>query len=138
MDWIKTGINVAVGGAAGAVKEFIADKDAERAQPLKWYQEYSTYYNYGFPIISILLAAFGVVRGDWETRLVTAGATLAGSKGYRQVKAASASPYQRWTPQGEAARGAAEIARQRALAEARLRAAGGAAPIQIEEEEILA
>ncbi len=138
MNWVKVGTNVGVGVVAGAVKEFIADKDAERPQPLKWYQEYGTYYNYGFPLASILLATFGVIRGDWETRLVTAGATLAGSKGYRQIKAAAVAPYQRWTPQGEASRRGAEVARQRAIAEARQRATESAAPIQIEEEEILA
>lgn len=114
MNWVKVGTNVAVGGGAGALGQFIADKDAERETPPKWYEEYSTYYNYGFPIISILLAAFGVIKGDWETRLVTAGATLAGGKGYRQIKAAAPAGYKRrWTRDDELRR-QREEARRRA------------------------
>ncbi|GAI05070.1 unnamed protein product, partial [marine sediment metagenome] len=103
--------------------------------PPKWYEEYGTYYNYGFPLVSILLAAFGIIRGDWETRLVTAGATLAGGKAYNQIKAAAPAGY-KWTRQSEAKRQAAEMVRRQAE-EAR-KAAAGASPLYIEEEEILA
>lgn len=117
-NWVKVGTDVAVGGGAGALGQFIADKDAERATPPKWYEEYGTYYNYGFPLISILLAAFGIIRGDWETRLITAGSTLGGGKGYKQIKAASAPAgyRRRWTKDDE-------LRRQRE--EARRRATGG-------------
>jgi len=118
MNWVKVGTDVAVGGGAGALGQFIADKDAERATPPKWYEEYGTYYNYGFPILSILLAAFGVIRGDWETRLVTAGATLAGGKAYKQIKAAAPAGYRRWTRD-------AELKRQREEAARRGRGGGG-------------
>lgn len=101
MRWSKIGVDVGVGGGAGALGQFIADKDAARPTPPKWYEEYGTYYNYGFPIISILLAAFGIIRGDWETRLVTAGATLAGGKAYKQIKAAAPAPYRRWSRDDE-------------------------------------
>jgi len=137
MRWLKIGTDVVVGGGAGVLGQFIADKDAEREKPPKWYEEYGTYYNYGFPLVSILLAAFGIIRGDWETRLVTAGATLAGGKAYKQIKAAAPVGY-KWTRQSEARRQAAEMGRQGSLAEARQRTAEGAAPLYIEEEEILA
>ncbi len=118
MKWVKVGTDVAVGGGAGALGQFIADKDAERTTPPKWYEEYGTYYNYGFPIISILLAAFGIIRGDWETRLITAGATLTGGKAYKQIKAAAPAGYKRrWTKDDE-------LRRQR-LEEARRRGGGG-------------
>lgn len=122
MNWVKVGTNVAVGGAAGAVGEFIRDKDAERDPKPKWYEEYGTYYNYGIPIAAILLAAFGMIRGDWETRLITAGATLAGSKGYKQIKAAGAPAgyKRRWTRDDELRRQREEAARR-----ARERGGGG-------------
>lgn len=113
MNWIKVGTDVGVGGGAGALGQFIADKDAKRETPPKWYEEYGTYYNYGFPIISILLAAFGIIRGDWETRLITAGATLAGGKAYKQIKAAAPAEYRRWTRDDELRR-QREEARRRA------------------------
>lgn len=121
MNWVKVGTDVGVGAGAGALGQFIADKDAEREAP-KWYEEYGTYYNYGIPIAAILLAAFGMIRGDWETRLITAGATLAGSKGYKQIKAAGApvGSKRRWTRDEE-------LRRQRE--EARRRGGGGAGVI---------
>lgn len=135
MNWVKVGTDVAVGGGAGALGEFVSGKD----DPTKdWYKQPSIYYKYGFPILSILLAAFGVIRGDWETRLITAGSTLAGGKAYTQIKAAAPAGY-KWTKQAEARRKAAEMSRQRALADTRQRATTeGALPLHIEEEEILA
>jgi len=114
MNWVKVGTDVAVGGGAGALGEFIAEKD----DPAKdWYKQPSTYYKYGFPIVAILLSAFGVIRGDWETRLITAGATVGGGKAYGQIKAASApAGYPKWSK-------AAELRRRRE--EAMRRAAGG-------------
>jgi len=116
MNWVKVGTNVAVGGGAGALGEFISEKD----DPAKaWYKQPSIYYKYGFPIVAILLAAFGLIRGDWETRLITAGATVGGGKAYTQIKAASApAGYHGWTK-------ADEIRRQRDEARRRAAAGGG-------------
>jgi len=114
MNWIRIGTDVGVGGGAGALGQFIVDKDAARDPPPKWYEEYGTYYNYGFPLVSILLAAFGIIRGDWETRLVTAGATLAGGKAYKQIKAAAPAPYPRWTRDAEQKRQREEARRKAA------------------------
>jgi len=136
MNWVKVGTDVAVGGGAGALGEFVSEKDKP---DVNWYKQPSTYYNYGFPIVAILLAAFGLVRGDWETRLITAGATMGGGQVYRQAKSAAPAGYS-WTQQGEARRKTAEVARQRALAQARQGAetSEGGLPLHIEEEEILA
>jgi len=116
MNWVKCGTDVAVGGGAGALGEYVSEKD----DPAKdWYKQPSIYYKYGFPIAAILLAAFGVIRGDWETRLITAGSTLAGGKAYGQIKAASApAGYHRWTKK-------AELQRQREEARRRAASRGG-------------
>lgn len=110
MNWVKVGTDVAVGGGAGALGEYVSEKDKAGED---WHKQPSTYYKYGFPIISILLAAFGIIRGDWETRLVTAGATVGGGKAYKQIKAAPA-PYRRWTKDDELRRQREEARRHAA------------------------
>jgi len=116
MNWVKVGTDVAVGGSVGALGEFVAGKD----DPTKeWFKQPSVYYKYGLPIVAVLLAAFGVIRGDWETRLITAGATVGGGKAYTQIKAASApAGYHRWTKD-------AELQRQREEARRRAASRGG-------------
>jgi len=112
-NWVKIGTDVAVGGGAGALGEFVSEKDKPGED---WYKQPSIYYKYGFPIAAILLAAFGILRGDWETRLITAGSTLAGGKAYGQIKAV---PYRsRWSK-------ADELRRQREEARRRAEHGGG-------------
>jgi len=137
MNWVKVGTAVAVGGGAGALGEYVSGKDKPDE---KWYKQPSTYYKYGFPIVAILLAAFGIIRGDWETRLITAGSTVGGGKAYGQIQAASVPYRSNWTKQAEARRNATELSRQRAIAQAKQGAVagGGGVPLHIEEEEILA
>lgn len=114
MNWVKVGTDVAVGGGAGALGEYVSEKDKAGED---WYKQPSIYYKYGFPLVAILLAAFGIIRGDWETRLITAGATVGGGKAYKQIKAATApAPYRKWTRDDE-------LRRQRE--EARRRGGGG-------------
>lgn len=115
MSWVKIGGDVGVGLGAGALGEFVAGKDIAAA---KWYKQPSTYYKYGFPIVSILLSAFGIIRGVWETRLITAGATMAGGKAYHQIKGSSAGYHSSWTRD-------AELRRQREEAARRARGGGG-------------
>jgi hypothetical protein len=39
---------------------------------------FGTYFNYGVPILAILGTAMGWLKGDWATRITTAGSQLAG------------------------------------------------------------
>lgn len=84
VEWVKVGTNVAVGGAAGAIDQVVQNQDEKReaaaGAKLGIMSQYGTYYNYGVPILAILGAAFGFLRGDMATRLITAGSTVAGRK----------------------------------------------------------
>jgi len=101
VEWIKVGTNVVVGGALGAGDQLIQNADdkreVERAEKLPILSQYGTYYNYGIPILGILAAAFGFLRGDWATRVITGGSVLAGRKVTRQVtKKEGSSPWVGW------------------------------------------
>lgn len=112
MNWVKVGTDVAVGGGAGALGEYVSEKDKAGED---WYKQPSTYYKYGFPLVAILLAAFGIIRGEWETRLITAGATVGGGKAYKQIKAASApAGYHGWSKADELRRQREEARRRQA------------------------
>lgn len=127
-DWIKISTDAGVGLGAGALGEYVASKDTATA---KWYKQPSTYYKYGFPIVAILLSAFGIIRGDWETRLITAGATMAGGKAYHQIKG-PAGYHSRWTKEDELRRSRAEA--ERRAREARERGGGGGGPREVTAE----
>ena len=84
-DWMKVGMDVVVGGAAGAIDQIAQNQDDKRAEEkqtagetLGMMQQYGTYINYGVPILAILAAGMGWLKGDWATRVCTAGAQLAG------------------------------------------------------------
>ena len=84
VEWVKVGTNVVVGGAAGVGDQLIQNSDEnrekEKGEKLGIMAQGGTYYNYGVPILSIIGSAFGFLKGDWATRLITAGSTLAGRK----------------------------------------------------------
>lgn len=126
-----TGIGLGVGS------HYIDKEDAKRAAaagaPIPVAQQYGTWYHYGVPVASILLTAFGVLKGDWATRLLSIGGVLAGRKMPEQIEAASApAGYSRWSREGEAKRAAAEAARRRGAGRS-----GGGVSLAVEEEEIL-
>lgn len=130
-DWVKIGTNVVVGGGGGALDQVIQNADekreAEAGEKLPVMKQYGTYYNYGIPIASIFAVAFGALRGDWATRLVTLGSALAGRKGTWQLTVRKTVPWTGWTRQ----RQATEAARQRALAASRSRAQVGGATSEV-------
>lgn len=94
--WTKIGTDVVVGGGIGAVDQLVQNADDKRTAGMM--SQYGTYYNYGIPILSILGVAMGWLRGEWATRLVTAGAQLAGRKVVKQVVKTGAA-YSRWSRQ---------------------------------------
>ncbi|MBA7684909.1 hypothetical protein ES703_93322 [subsurface metagenome] len=120
MEWMKVGADVIVGGGLGAVDQLVQNKDeqreAEAGAKLPVMQRAGTYLNYGLPIVAIVATALGHLRGDWATRIVTAGSMLAGRKIVYQVGAKTAA----WTPWSR--NRSAEAARQRALAAQQARA----------------
>lgn len=79
INWMKTGTDVVVGGAAGIGDQLVQNADDKRPEA-GLMSQYGTYYNYGIPILAILGTAFNFLRGDMATRFVTAGAQLAGRK----------------------------------------------------------
>ncbi|MBU0778162.1 hypothetical protein KKF82_07880 [Patescibacteria group bacterium] len=117
-DWTKVGVSVAVGGGGGAIDQVVQNADVkreeEKGEKLGIMSQYGTYYNYGVPILAILGATFGFLRGDMATRLITMGSTLAGRKVTWQItkRGEAASPWMRGNPDGN---------RQRLLAEKKAR-----------------
>lgn len=102
VEWVKVGTNVVVGGAAGAIDQVLQNQDQkreeEKGEKLAIMSQYGTYYNYGVPILAIIGAAFGFLKGDWATRLITAGSTLAGRKAtWHITKRERVVAYTKWT-----------------------------------------
>jgi len=103
-EWTKVGVDFVVGGALGAGDQLLQNQDEKRGlearaagtlaagKKLPIMGQIGTYYNYGLPIVAILATAMGWVKGDMATRLVTAGAQLAGRKGVHQMTTGANSP----------------------------------------------
>jgi hypothetical protein len=107
-DWMNTGIDVVVGGGAGAIDQVIQNQDETRrredeaaGKEFSMWKAYGTYFNYGIPILAILGVAFDFLKGDWATRAVVAGSQLAGRKvTYTMTKATQSAPWRRYNPPG--------------------------------------
>jgi len=118
VEWVKVGMDVGVGGIAGVSDQLIQNQDDKRAaalpvgEKLPIIKQFGTYYNYGVPLLAILGTAFGFLKGDMATRLVTAGAQLAGRKvAYQMTAKPATASWSAWR------RDAAAEARARAVAE---------------------
>jgi len=140
-EWIKVGTNVAVGGAGGAIDQLVQNQDEkreeEKGEKLSIMSQYGTYYNYGIPILAIFGAALGFVKGEWATRLITVGSTLAGRKVTWQVtKADRVVAYRKWTKDAGAGERARQLTESRARARAQL-ATGNELTIPIVAEEAI-
>jgi len=103
-DWVKTGTDVVVGGAAGTIDQLLQNQDekreSEKGAKLGVMSQYGTYYGYGIPLFAILGSAFGILRGDWATRAIAVGSTLAGRKATFQItKKDRVVAYSRWQRQ---------------------------------------
>jgi len=136
MEALKIGASTAVGAGLGVGEYFIDKEDAKRAVAaggaLPVVQQYGTWYSYGIPLVSILLTATGVLKGDWATRLLAVGGTLAGRKLPAQIEGPVVAGYSKWNRESEAKRAASEAARRRAADRG-----GGGLPLYIDEGEIL-
>lgn len=118
VDWIKVGTSVGIGAGIGAADQLIQNwdekREAEAGVKLPVYKQAGTYFNYGFPIGAVIAAAFGFLKGEMATRLITAGSVLAGRKGTWYVTKRRGVAWTPWT-------------RSRALEEQRKQAAARAA-----------
>lgn len=88
-NWNKVILDVGVGGGAGVVSKLVEDWDAERARQggaKTALSEIGTYVDYGLPIAGILGSWAGFIRGDMETRVITAGSVLAGRRATGKLK----------------------------------------------------
>lgn len=105
-EWTKVGCDVIVGAPAGVVDQLIQNQDEKRRRdaeaagtPFNLWKQFGTYYNYGIPILAIVGVAMNFLRGDWGSRLVTAGSQLAGRKViHTMTKATQATPWHRYEP----------------------------------------
>jgi hypothetical protein len=107
-DWMKVGGDIVVGAPVGVVDQIVQNQDEKRRReteaagtPFNFWKHYGTWYNYGVPVLTILGIAMNFLKGDWATRLMTAGSELAGRKvTYQMTKATQATPWQRYNPPG--------------------------------------
>ncbi len=102
VEWVKVGMDVGVGAVAGVGDQLIQNQDDNReataGEKLAIMKQYGTYFNYGVPLAAIFATAFGWVKGDMATRLVTAGAQLAGRKvTHEMTHKAVATPVASWS-----------------------------------------
>lgn len=118
--YVKIGTDLAVGGAGGVASKLVDDWDAKRAVagPLTFFQRGSTYLNFGVPLLGIVGSMMGFLHGDWETRVLTMGGTLAGREATVQIKK-GAVPWRPAVGDDQAARMAALRAAEAAAAIAR-------------------
>ena len=100
-DWVKVGTDVVVGGGVGVVdklvENFDIDRESKATKPLTMIQKAQTYYDYGVPILAIVGVGTGILRGDMATRLVTAGAQLAGRQVTKEVTKEKPLSWHQWT-----------------------------------------
>lgn len=121
--YMKLGTDLVVGGVGGAASKVVDDWDADRAvkagKALTFFQRGATYLNFGVPLLGIVGSMAGFLHGDWETRVLTMGGTLAGREATVRIKEKGAVP---WRPAHDEA---GRMAADRAAAEAAARRGGG-------------
>ena len=97
VNWTPVVMDVGVGGGAGVADQLVQNWDAKRkrADPaLSLWQEGGTYLNYVAPAVAVVALAMGWLREPWASRVVLAGAQLAGRKAtYTMTKAEQSAPY---------------------------------------------
>lgn len=90
MRWTKVASDVGVGAAVGIVSEVASNMDKERlktaaGKKLDFFAQIGNLVDYGVAIVGVALAGFKLVPEEWSSRLICAGATLAGKRAYFQV-----------------------------------------------------
>ena len=128
--WERVAMDVGTGAVGGAVSKLVENWDADResklpagSAPLSFFNRASNYADYGVGLLGLLGTFFGFLSGDWETRVLTLGGTLAGRRATGELtkKPTTTAAWQRYgNPQAAALAQrqavAAEAARQAALA----------------------
>lgn len=116
-------------GAALGVGSYLVDKqDAKRAaalppdEKLSVMKQYGTWYHYFIPGVATVLSLLNVVKGDWQTRLISGSYVLAGRKAPEQIEAAAAKTAT--AGRGSAERELAEVQRRAQLEAQRRQPAG--------------
>jgi hypothetical protein len=138
---MKVGSDVVVGGGGGVLDQVVQNADQkreeEKGEKLSIMSQYGTYYNYGVPILAILGATFGFLKGDWATRFITMGSTLAGRKVTWQItkRGEGASPWMRG--RSGAQRNTAELRAREARARAQIGTENAMAIPVVSEQEML-
>jgi len=110
-DWTKVAVDVGTGAGLGVADGLINDWDEKRATDqgetkLPIAKQASTYWDYGMPVLTVLLTAFKVLDGDWARRLITGTSVMGARKGVEQVrsKTQELAPWRRfdreWKPAG--------------------------------------
>ncbi len=116
VEWVKVVSDVGTGGVVGAADQLLQNQDDKReaealaaGQKLGAMKRFGTYFNYGVPIVAILGSAMGWLKGDWATRLTTAGSQLAGREITHTVTKPKPAAWNQWerNREMEAARAAA-------------------------------
>jgi len=103
LNYYKVGTDVVVGGALGAgdqaLQNWDDDRESKAGARISMWKLAGTYYNYALPILAIVLSAMNTLRGDMQTRAITAGAQLVGRKGVWQAtkRKASTVPWRKWS-----------------------------------------
>lgn len=79
--WEKLATDVGVGGVVGAVSKLAENYDANKVakgQKMEFFGRAGNYVNYGVGLVALIGSFAGFLRGDWETRMLSIGGTLAG------------------------------------------------------------
>jgi hypothetical protein len=82
-NWVKVATDVGVGAVVGAASG-AAERMDENAGRTEFLKRAGNYIDYGVPILAIIGSLVGILKGDWETRALTIGATLAGRRVTRE------------------------------------------------------
>jgi hypothetical protein len=106
VDWTKIATNVGFGAAVGAVDQIVQNKDDDRAaaratggDELDLMSQYSTYLNYGVPLVAIIAGAMNWLPRGWDERILVSASQLAGRKlAWRYTKESKTPGYPNYTP----------------------------------------
>lgn len=84
-EWVKVGTDLGVGAAGGVLSKLAENADTKKqaTQPTKalgFFEKMGNWVDYGVPILGVAGSLLGFLRGDWETRVLVAGGTLAGRR----------------------------------------------------------
>ena len=89
-NWQKVAMDLGTGAVGGVASKLAEDWDMDRevkaGTKLEFFSRAETFVDYGIGILGIVGSFAGFLRGDWETRVLTMGGTLAGRRGTGDIK----------------------------------------------------